>query len=82
MALRLTWFSLITLLSLTIIMGIPQVEAANDVILSSIDAAGTTRAISLLSAAVIFGQVLHTLCRGMTPWVVFRFFSKLGIVSV
>lgn len=37
---------------------------------------------SLSSAAVVFRQVLCTLCRGMTPWVVFRFFAKLGIVSI
>ena len=40
-------------------------------------------AISFLSnAAVVFRQVLCTLCRGITPWVVFRFFAKLGIVSI
>ena len=37
---------------------------------------------SLLSGAVVFRQVLCTLCRGMTPWVVFRFFGRLGIVSI
>ena len=49
MSVRITWSSLITLLSLTLIMGIPQVKAANEVILSPIDPAGTTRAISLFS---------------------------------
>jgi hypothetical protein len=37
---------------------------------------------SLLSGAVVFRQVLSTLCRGMTPWVVSRFLGKLGIVSI